>query len=100
VTKTPRKVLQFPDLIRKADCQGESRVPHPISLSERLKRIKAGLENGMTLADVQHEYDAEQSEIVMERWAKQLANNPRRSPAAAAAFLCALAGRLNGEVEA
>lgn len=80
---------------RRADCQNEQ-VPYPISLTERLKRINDGLGAGMTLADVQNEYDADQSEAVIQRWAEKLAVNPRRGTSHAAAFLRSLADQLDG----
>ena len=93
---SPRVVLQFPKR-HKADCQGERRFPYPISLTEQLQRIKSGLDAGMSKADIQNEYDAQQGERIIAHWVRQLADNPRRGPAQAAAYLCALAGRWNGE---
>jgi hypothetical protein len=97
VTGAPNNIL-FPAFRqhRKADCQHE-RAPYPINLTERLKRIKTGLDDGMTPADVQHEYDAQQAERVIQHWVRKLADNPRRGPSDAAAFLGAEAGRLYGD---
>lgn len=93
---TPKNVISHPRFQgRKADCQGE-RLPYSISLTDQIQRIKC-LDAGMSKADIQHEQDAQQAERIIEYWIRKLADNPRRGPAKAAAFLCALAGRWNGE---
>jgi hypothetical protein len=101
VTISPKNVIFHPRFRdRKADSQGEVHAPRPINLSEHLKRIKAGVDAGMSLTDAQHENDAREAERIIRLWAGKLAVNPRRSQSDAALFLCALAGRLNGEIEA
>jgi hypothetical protein len=85
---SPRVVIKFPKAYRKADCQGEvHRIP-AVKLIDQLQRMTAG--------QIQ-EVEARRCEAILENWAGQLAGH--RGPSQAAAFLCALAGRLNGEVE-
>jgi hypothetical protein len=56
VSDTPRQVLHFPPQLRaipKSDRQGERQPASPhVRLMEQFKRTKAGLDSGMTAAEI------------------------------------------------
>lgn len=87
-------VLQFPKK-RKADCQGEVRVVRAAKLIDQLLAVKNGLAAGMSAAEIR-EVEASRCEMIIQHWTEKLADY--RSPSKAAAFLCATADRLNGDV--
>jgi hypothetical protein len=101
VTISPKNVI-FPERFkrRKADCQGEVRALPAVRLIDQLQRIASGLDAGMSIAEVQHEADAQQAERIIRHWVVQLAANPRRSPEKAAELLGGIAVELTSEVSA
>jgi hypothetical protein len=95
------EVLKFPKEFKPRPA--EVIEVHRIScakLLDQLHNVNEGLAAGMTAEEIRDEWEARECEAVIKHWVKRMVAHKRRGPELTVAFLCALAGQLNGEVEA
>lgn len=92
--QTPSAVIKFPTRFRVVDCQNERQpAPPHVRLMDQIKRTKAGLDSGMTAAEIRR-YECARIRGIIKRQAEELALF--ETPISAANALRSVADEIEG----